>query len=490
MGRVYEGRQCVLDRPVAIKCVHPHLLSSDPMVVRFMEEARVASRLVHPNIVKIYDFGRTDVDGSATLFLVMELLSGPDLGSVIRSNAPLSVSRIGAISRQMLSALGEAHARGITHRDAKPENVILEPVLGGGERVKIIDFGIACVHGVPGLTSAGNFMGTPHYMAPEQIRGERAEVSADLYAVGVTLFQMLTGELPFQGDSVTRVLEKQLYGPRPDPRDTARGRNCPAGLAHVCRKALAVDPEERYATADSLAEAVEEALSESLPSRTRRTPLPPPASSDEVSGISASPYAATAESSVPPPPSGMRLSELRTLERLERSVDDRIAEGRLHAAIPELERALELGERFDDLGEPELASAVVTAFGRKLGAVLRDLGRLPEADSVLRMALSRASGPELARARILAELATTAAARGRATEAEAHRLEALRIAGAHGDRELTVRLRRLAQSLALAALSRSALADGGGDSPPPRLSEMRFRGPEDQSDGAPARRRR
>src|ERR1043165_3640961 len=234
MGRVYRGRQRALDRSVAIKCIHPHLLSSEPIVVRFLEEARVASKVVHPNIVKIYDFGRTAAPGPTTLFIVMELLTGPDLASVIATSGSLPLVRVRAIALQVLSALGEAHARGVTHRDAKPDNIILEPTVSGCERAKLIDFGIAKVHGAPGVTAAGQFIGTPCYMPPEQIRGERTEVSADLYSVGVTLFQMITGRLPFHGNSLMAVLEQQLYAKRPDPREVAPEVQCPASLAAVC----------------------------------------------------------------------------------------------------------------------------------------------------------------------------------------------------------------------------------------------------------------
>src|SRR5262249_50052210 len=205
--------------------------------------------LVHPNIVKIYDFGRTPPEDGSTLFIVMELLSGMDLGALIAERAPLPLARTYAILRQVLSALGEAHAQGVTHRDAKPDNVLLEPTVGGGERVKVIDFGIAKVHGARGVTGVGHFIGTPHYMAPEQIRGEKAEISADLYAVGVTLFQLLTGRLPFDGASVTEVLEQQLFAPRQDPREIFPSEDYSPALSEVCRRALHANPEERYPTA-------------------------------------------------------------------------------------------------------------------------------------------------------------------------------------------------------------------------------------------------
>jgi serine/threonine protein kinase len=526
MGRVYEGRQRALDRPVAVKCIHPHLLATEHMVVRFMEEARVASQLVHPNIVKIYDFGRSDPSVSPTFFLVMELLSGPDLGSVITGRGALPIARSYSILKQVLSALGEAHARGVTHRDAKPDNVILEPTVGGGERVKIIDFGIAKVHGAPGVTSAGQFVGTPQYMPPEQIRGENAEVSSDLYAVGVTMFQMLTGELPFQGDSVMEILEQQLYAVRPDPRTVASGASCPTAVAEVCLRALDIEPARRYSSADAFAEALDEAVAEVLPPRNRRSPFPPAIASSGKSARSGGETAAdvrvpsswpppmrprssmpteraavpsgqpfppspssypprisaTTGSSAPPPRSGTRIADITVAERIEYQAERDVCAGRLDAAAAELRRGLAIGRCWLEAGDLELGGAALTVFGRKLGAVLRDAGRLDESERVLRSALEQTEPDEAGRAHVLAELSTTLGERGRVGDAEACRMEALRIAGTAGDRELTARLRRLAQSLALAVGAHGAAGTAGpraepslGSAPASRPSEWRFK---------------
>jgi serine/threonine protein kinase len=512
MGRVYEGRQRALDRPVAVKCIHPHLLATEHMVVRFMEEARVASQLVHPNIVKIYDFGRSDPSDSPTFFLVMELLSGPDLGSVITDSGALPLPRTYSILKQVLSALGEAHARGVTHRDAKPDNVILEPTVGGGERVKIIDFGIAKVHGARGVTSVGQFVGTPQYMPPEQIRGESAEVSSDLYAVGVAMFQMLTGQLPFQGDSVTEILEQQLYAARPDPREVAAGRSCPAAVAEACLRALDLEPTRRFLSADAFSEALDLAVAAVLPLRSRRSPYPPaPASSvpphsadrrvltgalptmSEGSSVqlgepfvkSPSSYppadSVSARSSAPPPPrSGTRIADITVAERIEHQADRDVCAGRRDAAAAGLRRGLAIGRCWLEAGDIELGSAALTVFGRKLGAVLRDVGRLDESERVLRSALEHTEPNEAGRGHVLAELSTTLAERGRVGDAEACRVEALRIASTAGDRDLTARLRRLAQSLALAVGAYGARAATAQEAEPkgdpiPRSSEWRFK---------------
>lgn len=485
MGRVYEGRQRALDRSVAVKCIHPHLLSSEQMVVRFMEEARVASSLVHPNIVKIYDFGRTAPEDGGTLFIVMELLSGTDLRSVIAEQAPLPLARTYSILRQVLSALGEAHAQGVTHRDAKPDNVILEPTLGGGERVKVIDFGIAKVHGVRGVTGVGHFVGTPHYMPPEQIRGEKAEVSADLYAVGVTLFQLLTGCLPFHGDSVTKVLEQQLFAERPDPRVVVPNAGYSPAISEVCRRALHADVKERYETADAFAAALEEAVADAVPPRSRRNPYsaPPPVTSRSTG-----------------PGSELSKSALRNwgdytagdagaAEAIERTAEAALLAGHPEVAVAELTRGIALAHKWLDAGEGIVAGAMLTAFGRRLGAILRDMGKLVESERALADALRHAGRDPIVKARLLAELAETRAERGNATEAEACRLEALRLASSGRDRELLARLRRLAQSLALDVASRRAITpspERRASEPPPRVSEWRVKPEQD----APSVRRK
>lgn len=492
MGRVYEGRQRALDRSVAVKCIHPYLLSSESTVTRFMEEARVASNLVHPNIVKIYDFGRTEPGEGATLFIVMELLSGKDLGTLIAESAPLPLGRTYTILRQVLSALGEAHARGVTHRDAKPDNVILEPTVGGGERVKVIDFGIAKVHGQRGVTGIGHFVGTPHYMSPEQIRGEKVEISADLYAVGVTLFQMLTGRLPFTGDSVTKVLEQQLFAARPDPRDVLPTGGFSPALAEVCRRALHADAAERYPTADAFAEALEEAVSDVVPARARRNPYsapPPPEtmrSADSGSRLSASAIQEWGDYS-----SG----DAGAAEAIERTAEAAVLAGHPEAAVAELRRGIGLGRRWLDAGETVVGGALLTAFGRRLGAILRDMGRLEESELEVERALEHAPRDDISRARLLTELAETRAERGRAREAEAGRIEALRIASQANDPELIARLRRLAQSLALEVASRRVITPNpetkvsASSDPPPRFSEWRVK-PEAGGRGIPSARRK
>lgn len=263
MGRVYQAEQSVLGRTVAVKIIHPHLLADENSAVRFLTEARAASQLNHPNSISVFDFGRTD-DGQP--YLVMELLRGKDLGMVAHEEGELPLPRIVDVLRQVLAALGEAHALGIIHRDLKPENIILQPQRRGGDLVKVLDFGLAKLNqqNIPGpsVTSPGIVCGTPDYMAPEQGRGDNIDGRSDLYAVGVILFQLLTGRLPFEGESPTQVVMMHLSVPAPDPRQIAPRRNIPKVIADVVKRALAKKPGDRYADAHEFSDALESALDE------------------------------------------------------------------------------------------------------------------------------------------------------------------------------------------------------------------------------------
>jgi serine/threonine-protein kinase len=254
MGRVYRAEQRALGRTVAVKVIHPHLLGDESAAARFITEARAASRLNHPHSVGVIDFGKTD-DGQ--LYLVMEFLRGRDLARVAYEDGPLPIRRVLDVLRQALAALAEAHHIGIVHRDLKPENIILEPLRSGGDFVKVVDFGLAkMVEGPrqPAITTPGIICGTPDYMAPEQGRGAVIDARTDLYAMGVILFQLLTGRLPFEADTPTQVVLMHLSIPAPDPRQVAPERNIPDSLAKIVARSLTKEPEQRWATADEMSE--------------------------------------------------------------------------------------------------------------------------------------------------------------------------------------------------------------------------------------------
>jgi serine/threonine protein kinase len=253
MGRVYRAEQTTLGRTVAVKIIHPHLVGEENAAARFITEARAASRLNHPNSVGIIDFGKTD-DGQ--LYLVMEFLRGRDLARILSEEGALSLRRIVDVVRQTLAALAEAHSQSIIHRDLKPENVILEPVRSGADFVKVVDFGLAKMRVAEpqqaNITMPGIVCGTPEYMSPEQARGDPLDARSDIYAVGVMLYQMLTGRLPFEAESPTQVVVAHLTEVPKDPRVMAPDRQIPAPFAELVLKAIAKDPNHRFQDADEL----------------------------------------------------------------------------------------------------------------------------------------------------------------------------------------------------------------------------------------------
>lgn len=260
MGRVYRAEQVALSRTVAVKIIHPHLIGEENAAARFITEARAASRLNHPNSVGVIDFGKTE-DGQ--LYLVMEFLRGKDLARVLYEEGPLAFRRVVSILRQVLAALSEAHHIEIIHRDLKPENIILEPTRSGGDFVKVVDFGLAKIRvdsQMPGITSPGIVCGTPEYMSPEQGRGDPLDARSDLYAVGVILYQLLTGRIPFEAESPTQVVLMHLSQEPQDPRDIAPERRIPDSLVDVCLRALTKSPDTRYENADAFSDALSQAL--------------------------------------------------------------------------------------------------------------------------------------------------------------------------------------------------------------------------------------
>ncbi len=263
MGRVYRAEQRTLGRTVAIKVIHPHLLADEKSLARFLTEARATSQLNHPNTVSVIDFGKLDDEKP---YLVMEFLRGHNLAQVNNAEGPLEIPRIINVLKQVLLALGEAHELQIIHRDLKPENIVLEPLRRGGDFVKVVDFGLAKLkaEGQSGITMPGIVCGTPDFMSPEQGRGDPLDGRSDLYAVGVVLYWLLTGRLPFESDSPTQVVLMHINNPTPDPRSVAPYRNIPDSLVQVALKALAKSPNDRYADAHQFADALDACLTHSV----------------------------------------------------------------------------------------------------------------------------------------------------------------------------------------------------------------------------------
>ncbi|MFE6304478.1 protein kinase [Nocardiopsis sp. NPDC057823] len=255
MGEVWRGVDELLDRPVAVKLVRAERGGSDEAAARFRREARVTARLAgHPNIVILHDFGQ-ESDGS--VYTVMELVAGRPLADVLRESSPLPVEHAADLMSQAASGLGAAHAAGIVHRDVKPGNLMVIGERTGlyGGTLKVLDFGIAGLTASEQsrrLTQTGRVLGTPLYMAPEQVRGERVGQAGDLYSLGAILYQMLTGEPPFPGDDPLTVLRGHL---RKRPRPVASLRpGLPGPLAELVDALLAKRAEERPASAEEVRE--------------------------------------------------------------------------------------------------------------------------------------------------------------------------------------------------------------------------------------------
>jgi serine/threonine-protein kinase len=255
MGVVYRARQTTLDKWVCVKTMKEDAAADPLLAARFHREARIASRIDHPSSARIIDFG---VEPDGLRYLVMEYIDGRDLGAVLAEEKTLSVERAVDILSQTLSALAVAHDLGIVHRDLKPENVMISAGV-----VKICDFGIAQVEEksrVPRakLTSRGLLIGTPEYMSPEQARGESADARSDLYAIGVILYQVLTGSLPFEGSSPIDVAIMQVGYPVLPPSEIVPG--IPRSIEEVCLRALEKDPAARFQTAREMRSALRRAI--------------------------------------------------------------------------------------------------------------------------------------------------------------------------------------------------------------------------------------
>jgi serine/threonine-protein kinase len=289
MGRVYVAEHVRMGRKSALKVMSPALAATADAITRFNREAANAARINHPNVAAIYDFGET-ADG--LLYIAMEFVEGETLHALIRRQGPLPIARAAAITRGVADALSAAHHLGIIHRDLKPDNVMLGRQMDGSDWVKVVDFGIAKSVAAPGqasggqtVTTAGVSLGTPEYMSPEQLAGEQLDHRTDIYSLGLVLFNMLTGELPYPKLTSKETLVRRLTSAPSTLAEVRPDVVWPAAVQAVLTRALDPEPERRYASVADLGRAATAAAASAPtaaaaaddPDRTVRVSAPAPA---------------------------------------------------------------------------------------------------------------------------------------------------------------------------------------------------------------------
>ena len=254
MGEVYEAEDTRKRRVVALKLISEHFSGNPVFCTRMRREADAAGRLTEPHVVPIHDYG--EIDGQ--LYLDMRLIDGTDLAALLKRSGPLSPPRAVAIVRQVAAALDAAHAAGVTHRDVKPENILITR----DDFAYLVDFGIARAAADPGLTQTGMMLGTYNYMAPERFGSADVTYRADIYSLACVLAECLTGSPPYRADSIERVIGAHLTEPAPRPSQL-RPESVPPALDRVIAKGMAKNPGERYRSAGELAAAAHDSLATS-----------------------------------------------------------------------------------------------------------------------------------------------------------------------------------------------------------------------------------
>ena len=271
MGSVYLANNLSIEQSVAIKVLHTDAAEHDETVQRFNREAKTIARLTHPNIIRVFIFGRTP---EGLIYLAMEYVEGPSLRDLLVEKKQLSELHSIYIVKQMLGALAEAHDLGIIHRDLKPDNILLTRYRGNPEFVKVVDFGIAKVQepGESQLTQAGVVYGTPEYLSPEQAQALDLDGRSDLYSVGAILWELLAGRSPFVADTAMAVLVQHVYDPPPDIRQF--NPKLSPQMVEILNKSLAKAPNDRFANADEFLSVLESCERDLEQSKVVLTPDP------------------------------------------------------------------------------------------------------------------------------------------------------------------------------------------------------------------------
>ncbi len=264
MGIVYKAHDPQIDRMIALKVLRQDRLTSEAFVQRFLKEAKAIGRLSHPNIVTVYDVG----EDHGTIYIAMEFLEGTPLNEVIKEKR-LRLKEVVELCVHVAKTLDYAHGKGIVHRDIKPTNIILTP----SGQAKITDFGIAHIEdtSMAQQTQAGEILGTPVYMSPEQVMSRPVDGRSDLYSLGVILYELTTGRMPFRGDSLAAIFKAitQETPPEPAIADSSISR----GLSELVMKSLSKMPDERFQTGDSMAEALKACLAKEASSALPQQPI-------------------------------------------------------------------------------------------------------------------------------------------------------------------------------------------------------------------------
>jgi eukaryotic-like serine/threonine-protein kinase len=287
MGAVYHAVQVAMNRPVAIKILHPKLANRKDLASRFRREARAMSQLTHPNTVKVFTYGELEEeDSKGSLYIVMEYLEGRNLNRAVKREGIFNVDRATAVLIQVCGALQEAHDMGIVHRDLKPENIFLCRQGVFADYPKVLDFGLAKVTerqmrpGSIQLTQEGMVFGTPEFMSPEQAQGKTLDARSDIYSLAVILYEAITGKLPFEAKTPMEYIQKHVIAPPISLAERAPERQFPAGLWEILAKAMAKSPDDRYQTAIEFAMALRPyagTYAASLDAIFQMSPMPPSA---------------------------------------------------------------------------------------------------------------------------------------------------------------------------------------------------------------------
>jgi serine/threonine-protein kinase len=275
MATVYRAQDRLLERPVALKILHEQFSQDPDALERFGREARAVAQLAHPNIVTVIDRG----EDAGRPYIVFEYISGENLKQLVAREGPLPIATVIDLGIQVARALEAAHDRGVVHRDIKPQNVLLAEE----GRAKVTDFGIARARNTEGMTLTGTIMGTSDYIPPEQARGETAGEAGDVYSLGVVLFELLTGRLPYEGDNAVAVAMRHVNDPVPDVRELRP--DVPPRLEALVRRSLAKEPRDRFPTMSDVVAELEACARGETPPPSDGAPtmiVPPPPARQRV----------------------------------------------------------------------------------------------------------------------------------------------------------------------------------------------------------------